>query len=170
MRIFLVLLLCLGLATCASHVPQARILSPADASLAGQHSYELIDPQRSLEGEPPFPERYRQLPQLLRHGLSARGYHQSRPPQLRVYYWLAVQDSPQTFKVDTPAPNPLGPYQAMHRLRDETGVLRLRLTDRDGDILWEGVISTGLSPAHDSAELLERATQALTEQIPLATP
>lgn len=106
MRIFLVLLLCLGLATCASHVPQARILSPADASLAGQHSYELIDPQRSLEGEPPFPERYRQLPQLLRHGLSARGYHQSRPPQLRVYYWLAVQDSPLTFKVDTPAPNP----------------------------------------------------------------
>ncbi|WP_212631048.1 DUF4136 domain-containing protein [Pseudomonas sp. KB-10] len=170
MRLFLVILLCLGLATCASHVPQARILSPADASLAGRHSFELIDPQASLEGEAPFPERYRQLPQLLRHGLSNRGYHESQQPQLRVYYWLAVQDGPLLFKVDTPPPDPLGPYQAIHRLRDETGTLRLRLTDLDQRILWEGVISTGLSPARDSAELLERAVRVLTEQIPQATP
>ena len=86
MRLFLVILLCLGLATCSSHVPQARILSPADASLAGRHGFELIDPQASLEGEAPFPERYRQLPHLLRHGLSTRGYHESQQPQLRVYY------------------------------------------------------------------------------------
>jgi hypothetical protein len=170
MRIFLVILLCLGLATCSSHVPQARILNSADASLAGHHSFELIDPQASLEGEPPFPERYLQLPQLLRHGLSARGYHESQQPHLRVYYWLAVQDTPLTFKVVVPPPNPLGPYQAIHRLRDETGTLRLRLTDLDEHILWEGVISSGLSPARDSAELLERATRVLTEQIPLATP
>lgn len=169
MRIFLVLLLCLGLATCASHVPQARILSAADASLAGRHSYELIDPQHSLEGATPYAERYRQLPPLLRHALAARGFHESRQAQLRVYYWLALQDSPLTFKVDNPPPNPLGPYQAIHRLRDETGTLRLRLTDPEGRILWEGVISTGLSPARDSAERLERAVQALTEQIPLAT-
>ena len=110
------------------------------------------------------------MPQLLRHGLSARGYHESQQPQLRVYYWLAVQDSPLTFKVDVPPPSPLGPYQAIHRLRDETGTLRLRLTDLDERILWEGVISTGLSPARDSGELLERAVQVLTEQIPLTTP
>ncbi len=170
MRIFLVILLCLGLATCASHVPQARILRAADASLAGYHSFELVDPQASLEGEAPFPERYRQLPQLLLHGLSARGYHESQQPQLHVYYWLAVQDSPLMFKVDLPPPNAPGPYQAIHRLRDETGTLRLRLTDLDEHVLWEGVISTGLSPARDSAELLERAVQVLTEQIPMATP
>lgn len=170
MRIFLVILLCLGLATCASHVPQARILRAADASLAGYHSFELVDPQASLEGEAPFPERYRQLPQLLRHGLSVRGYHESQQPQLHVYYWLAVQDSPLMFKVDVPPPNAPGPYQAIHRLRDETGTLRLRLTDLDEHVLWEGVISTGLSPARDSAELLERAVQVLTEQIPMATP
>lgn len=170
MRLFLVILLCLGLATCASHIPQARILNPADASLAGRYGFELIDPQASLQGEAPFPERYRQLPRLLRHGLSARGYHESQQPQLRVYYWLAVQDGPLLFKVDAPPPNPLGSYQAIHHLRDETGTLRLRLTDLDQRILWEGVISTGLSPAHDSAELLERAVQVLTEQIPQATP
>jgi hypothetical protein len=170
MRVFLVLLLCLGLATCASHIPQAQILSPADAALAGRHSFELIDPQHSLAGEPPFPERYRQLPQLLRHGLSARGYHESQQPQLRLYYWLAVQDGPLTFKVDVPPPNALGPYQAIHRLRDETGTLRLRLTDLNQRVLWEGMISTGLSPARDSAELLERAAQALIEQIPQVTP
>jgi hypothetical protein len=169
MRVFLVLLLCLGLATCASHIPQAQIITPANDALAGRHGFELIDPQSSLEGEAPFPERYRQLPQLLLHGLSARGYYESQQPQLRVYYWLAVRDEPLTFKVDVPPPNPLGPYQAIHRLRDETGTLRLRLTDLDERILWEGVISTGLSPARDSAELLERATRALTEQIPLAT-
>lgn len=169
MRVFLVLLLCLGLATCASHIPQAQIITPANDALAWRHGFELIDPQSSLEGEAPFPERYRQLPQLLLHGLSARGYHESQQPQLRVYYWLAVRDEPLTFKVAVPPPNPLGPYQAIHRLRDETGMLRLRLTDLDERILWEGVISTGLSPARDSAELLERATRALTEQIPLAT-
>lgn len=170
MRLFLVILLCLGLATCSSHVPQARILSPVDASLAGRHGFELIDPQASLEGEAPFPERYRQLPHLLRHGLSTRGYHESQQPQLRVYYWLAVQDGPLLFKVDTPPPDPLGPYQAIHRLPDETGTLRLRLADLDQRILWEGVVSTGLSPARDSAELLERAVRVLTEQIPQATP
>lgn len=170
MRLFLVILLCLGLATCTSHIPQARILNPGDASLAGRPSFELIDPQASLEGDAPFPERYHQLPRLLRHGLSTRGYHESQQPQLRVYYWLAVQDGPLLFKADVPPPNPLGPYQAIHRLRDETGTLRLRLTDLDGHILWEGLISTGLSPARDSAELLGRAVQVLTEQIPLARP
>lgn len=168
MRLFLVILLCLGLATCASHVPQARILTPAAAALDGRHSFELIDPQSSLEGDAPFPERYRQLPRLLRHGLSTRGYHESQQPQLRVYYWLAVQDSPLMFKANVPPPNAIGPYQAIHRLRDETGTLRLRLTDLDEHILWEGMICTGLSPARDSAELLERAVQVLTEQIPLA--
>lgn len=170
MRIFLVFLLCLGLATCASHVPQARIVSPADASLSGRYGFELVDPQHSLESDPPFPERYRQLPHLLRQGLSARGYHEDRQPDLRVYYWLAVRDGPLIFRTDVPPPDALGPYQAIHRLRDETGTLRLRLTAPDDRVLWEGVISTSLSPARDSAERLERAVLALTRQIPGAAP
>lgn len=168
MRVFLVILLCLGLATCASHIPHARILTPASSALQGQYSFQLVDPQSSLADTPPFPERYAQLPQLLHHGLSARGYHESQQPQMRVYYWLAVQDSPLTFKVD--APDSLGPYQAIHRLRDETGTLRLRLTDLNDAVLWEGLVSTGLSPARDSGDLLERAVHVLTEQIPKATP
>ncbi|WAJ38209.1 hypothetical protein OU800_02930 [Pseudomonas sp. GOM7] len=168
MRLFLVILLCLGLATCASPIPHARIITPADDALQGRHSFQLVDPQSSLADTPPFPERYAQLPQLLRQGLSARGYHESQPPQTRVYYWLAVQDKPLTFKVD--AAGSLGPYQAIHRLRDETGTLRLRITDLNDVTLWEGLISTGLSPARDSAELLERAVHVLTEQLPKATP
>lgn len=165
MRLFLVILLCLGLATCTSQIPQARILSPADASLAGRYSFALIAPPGTAATDD-----YLQLPQLLRQGLSARGYHESTQPQLLVHYWLAVQDSPVMLKVDAPPPSSLGIYQAIHRLHDERGTLRLRLTDLDDKVLWEGTISTGLSPTRYSAELLERATQALTAQIPLATP
>ena len=168
MRVFLIIMLCLGLATCASRIPHVRVLTPATSSLQGHNNFELVDPLSSLAGALPYPERYAQLPQLLRHDLATRGYHESQQPQMRVYYWLAVQDSPLTFKVD--ASDSLGPYQAIHRLRDETGTLRLRLTDLNDSILWEGLVSSGLSPARDSAELLERAVHVLTEQIPKATP
>ncbi|NQD93952.1 DUF4136 domain-containing protein [Pseudomonas sp. CrR25] len=168
MRLFTVVLLCLGLATCTSQVPQVQVLSLGDQELFGLRGYELVAPEPSLEGTLPFPTEYRQLPQLLRRGLSARGYHESRQPELRVYYWLAVRDAPLAFKVDPAPPTPLGPYQAIHLLRDETGTLRVRLTDLGGRRLWEGLVNTGLSPARDSAELLERAAQALTERIPSA--
>lgn len=168
MRLFLVLLLCLGLATCSHHVPRAQVITDASAELSGRSAYELIAPERTLQGDVPFQARYAQLDTLLGQGLAQRGYRESAHPQLRVYYWLAVQDVPLTFRVDPAAPGALGPYQAIHRLRDETGTLRIRLTDLTDKVLWEGAISTGLSPARDSAELLERATRALIEQVPLA--
>jgi len=170
MRLFTVLLLCLALATCSSQPPRVRVLTPASTELTGKHSFSLIAADQALQGEVPFAERYEQLEQLLREGLSNRGYQASPQAQIQVYYWLAVQDSPLDFKVDTAPPTSLGPYQAIHRLRDETGTLRLRLTTPAQVILWEGLISTGLSPAKDSAELLERATQALLQQIPMASP
>ncbi|WP_339525715.1 hypothetical protein [Pseudomonas sp. EA_35y_Pfl2_R111] len=170
MRLFIVLLLCLALATCSSQLPRVQILTPASAELTGKHSFSLIAVEQAVEGDVPFAERYAQLEQLLREGLSTRGYQASPQAQIEVYYWLAVQDSPLDFKVDTAPPTPLGPYQAIHRLRDETGTLRIRLTTPEQKILWEGLIRTGLSPAKDSAELLERATQALLQQIPMATP
>ncbi|MDF3195708.1 DUF4136 domain-containing protein [Pseudomonas sp. 1928-m] len=170
MRLFIVLLLCLALATCSSQLPRVQVLTPASAELAGKRAFTLIAAEQAVEGDVPFAERYAQLEQLLREGLSARGYQASPQAQIQVYYWLAVQDSPLDFKVDAAPPTPLGPYQAIHRLRDETGTLRIRLTTPEQQILWEGLISTGLSPAKDSAELLERATQALLQQIPLASP
>ncbi|WP_422910394.1 hypothetical protein ACOCLD_00245 [Pseudomonas sp. MAC6] len=170
MRLFTVLLLCLALATCSSQPPRVQVLTPASTELTGKHSFSLIAADQALQGEVPFAERYEQLEQLLREGLSNRGYQASPRAEIQVYYWLAVQDSPLDFKVDTAPPTSLGPYQAIHRLRDETGTLRLRLTTPAQVILWEGLISTGLSPAKDSAELLERATQALLQQIPMASP
>ncbi|MFZ6048343.1 DUF4136 domain-containing protein [Pseudomonas sp. CR3202] len=168
MRLFLVLLLCLALATCSTHVPLVRILQPAAPELAGRSRFELASPERAVDGEPPYQERYAQLAPLLRQGLENRGYRASANAQLRVYYWLAISDAPLEFKVDQAPPSPLGPYQAIHRLRDESGSLRLRLTDQTGQVLWEGLASTGLSPSWDSTELLENAVRALIEQVPAA--
>ncbi|MDP2745519.1 hypothetical protein [Pseudomonas sp.] len=170
MRLFIVLLLCLALATCSNQLPRAQVLTPASAELTGKRNFSLIAAEQAVAGDVPFAERYTQLEQLLREGLSTRGYQANPQAEIQVYYWLAVQDSPLDFKVDAAPPAPLGPYQAIHRLRDETGTLRIRLTTPEQQILWEGLISTGLSPAKDSAELLERATQALLQQIPKATP
>ncbi|MVW73726.1 DUF4136 domain-containing protein [Pseudomonas xionganensis] len=170
MRLFAVLLLCLALATCSSPLPQVQVLSPATDELLGRQTFELIAAEHSLAAEPPFAERYQQLAQLLRAGLSQRGYRHNPQAQIQVYYWLALQDSPLDVKVDTAPPSPLGPYQAIHPLRDRTGTLRLRLTSPQQQILWEGLIHTGLSPDKDSAELLERAAQALVQQIPQARP
>ncbi|MFI8384624.1 hypothetical protein [Pseudomonas sp. NPDC079086] len=168
MRLFIVLLLCLALATCSSQLPRAQVLTPASAELTGKRSFSLIAAEQAVAGHVPFAERYAQLEQLLRAGLSARGYQANPQAEIQVYYWLAVQDSPLEFKADAAPPTPLGPYQAIHRLRDETGTLRIRLTTPEQHILWEGLISTGLSPAKDSAELLERATLVLLQQIPEA--
>lgn len=169
MRLFLVLLLCLGLATCSSPLPRIQVLSPAHAELAGRSSFQLMAAEQAVSGDLPFAERYQQLDQLLRQGLSQRGYRASPQAQIQVYYWLAVQDQPLQFKVDTAPPSPHGPYQAIHRLRDSTGTLRVRLTTPEQQLLWEGLVNTGLSPERDSAELLERATQALLQQIPAAS-
>lgn len=169
MRPALLILLSLMLSACSSSpAPQVQVLQGTSPTLAGQQRFELQPPELAVEGALPLPERYAQLEGLLRSGLIARGYQPSPPAQLRVYYWLALGDTPLEFRVDVPPPNTLGPYQAIHRLRDETGTLRLRLTDLHDNRLWEGLVSTGLSPARDSEALLERAVAALLEQLPAA--
>lgn len=168
MRLFSVLLLCLALATCASPIPQIRVLQPAAPELAGRGTFTLVSPEQAIEGELPYRERYVQLAPLIRQELERRGYQAANDAQLRVYYWLAVNDTPLEFKVDQAPPSPLGPYQAIHRLHDETGTLRLRLTDPASQVLWEGLAITGLSPSHDSAALLASAVRALIEQLPAA--
>ncbi|HLD66443.1 MAG TPA: hypothetical protein VJA19_10390 [Pseudomonas sp.] len=166
MRPVLLILLSLILSACSNPAPQVQVLHGASPALAGQQRFELQPPERAVDGALPFPERYAQLERLLSSGLEARGYRRSPPAQLRVYYWLALGDTPLEFRVDVPPPNALGPYQAIHRLRDETGTLRLRLTDLQDRTLWEGLASTGLSPARDSEALLARAVAALLQQVP----
>jgi hypothetical protein len=168
MRLFTVLLLCLAMATCSSNLPRAQILTPASVDLAGKHTFALVAAEQPEQNDTPLAERHAQLAQLLREGLSARGYQANPQAEIQVHYSLAMQDSPLDIRVDNAPPTPLGPYQAVHRLRDETGTLRIRLTTPTQQPLWEGLINTGLSPAKDSAELLERATQALLQQIPQA--
>ncbi len=168
MRLFLILMLCLALATCSTSIPQIRILQPATPELARRSSFALVPPEQAVNGELPYRERYAQLAPLIRQELEARGYRAEGNAQLQVYYWLAVNNQPLEFKVDQAPPSPLGPYQAIHRLRDETGTLRLRLTDPTGKVLWEGLASTGLSPSWASAELLENTARALVGQIPAA--
>lgn len=169
MRLFAILLLCLAVATCSNPVPHAQVAHPADARLAGLRNFQLMPPENAVDALP-YRSRYPLINAQVRQGLIERGYRESAVPQLRVYYWLALQDAPLEFKVDTPPPNPLGPYLAIHRLRDETGTLRLRLTDAQEQTLWEGTVSTGLSPAHASAALLQDAVGALLQQIPAAAP
>lgn len=168
MRPVLLILLSLMLSACSNPAPQVQVLHGASPVLAGQQRFELQPPERAIDGDLPFPERYAQLERLLSNGLEARGYSRSPPAQLRVYYWLALGDTPLEFRVDVPPPNALGPYQAIHRLRDETGTLRLRLTDLQDRTLWEGLASTGLSPARESEALLARAVAALLQQLPSA--
>lgn len=169
MRLFAILLLCLAVATCTTQVPRAQISHPADARLSGLHDFQLMPPESAVDALP-YRSRYPLINAQLRQGLIERGYRESATPQIRVYYWLALQDAPLEFKVDVPPPDPLGPYHAIHRLRDETGTLRLRLTDAQEQTLWEGTVSTGLNPAHASATLLQDAIDALLKQVPAATP
>ena len=168
MRLFAILLLCLAVATCTTQIPQARVTQPADARLSGLHDFQLMPPESAVDALP-YASRYPLINAWLRQGLEQQGYRDSPNPQLRVYYWLALRDAPLEFKVDAPPPQSLGPYLAIHRLHDETGTLRVRLTDLQDQVLWEGTVSTGLSPQHASSDLLQHAVDALVSQVPKAT-
>lgn len=167
MRIFPVLLVCLALATCSSHLLLPEVSTPAQAGLSGHHSVQLIAVPASAASAS-TPQRAALLTSLLRDSLSQRGYQQSPTADLRAYYWLGVRQSPLTVSTDLPPPGPLGPYLSVHRLQDENATLHLRLTDLKDQLLWEGQIDTGLSPSWSSDELLRKATDALVQQIPLA--
>ena len=167
MRLLLIVLTCAALASCATpHIPQTQVSHASPRALARLQRFKLIAPASILKAPTAFPGAYPQLASLLSEQLQLRGYRQAEPAQINVYYWLAVQERPVEFKVDQAPPSQLGAYLAIHRLQDETGTLRLRLTDQANNLLWEGTSKTGLSPASYSAELLKQATQALTAQIP----
>lgn len=167
MRLFATILLCLALGACADHPPGVRLTHPASAELPGLQSFQLMPPERAVDALP-YRSRYPLINAELRQGLAAHGYHESATPQFRVYYWLALRDAALEFRPDLPPTSSMGPYLAIHRLRDETGTLRVRLVDLEERILWEGTASTGLSPARANPEQLERAVGALLQQLPRA--
>lgn len=167
MRIFPVLLVCLALATCSSHLLLPEVSTPAQAGLNGRHSVQLIAVPASTASAS-TPQREALVASILRDSLSQRGYQQSPAADLRAYYWLGVRQSPLTVSTDLPPPGPLGPYLSVHRLQDENATLHLRLTDLHDQVLWEGQIDTGLSPSWSSDELLRKAGNALVQQVPVA--
>ncbi|WP_339515643.1 hypothetical protein [Pseudomonas sp. RL_15y_Pfl2_60] len=167
MRLLLIILTCAALASCAtSTAPQTEVTHANPQALTPLKRFKLIAPEPVLSNPTAFPTSYPQLASILSEQLQQRGYQQAEPAQINVYYWLAVQGQALEFKVDQAPPSQLGAYQAIHRLQDETGTLRVRLTDQAGDVLWQGTSKTGLSPANYSAELIKQATLALTAQIP----
>ena len=75
---------------------------------------------------------------------------------------------PLTYPVDVPPPSPLGPYQAIHRFEDVRGLLHLRVTDRNEQLLWEGAARTELSPERQRQQQIDRAVDALVQKLPVA--
>lgn len=170
MRLLVILLTCMALASCANTpTPHTEISTVNPQALSALSRFKLISPEPILKPSAAPPALYPQLTSLLREQLQQRGYQQAEPAQIHVYYWLEVCEQPIEFEVDQAPPNQLGAYQAIHVLHDETGTLHLRLTDPANNVLWQGTSKTGLSPASYSAKLLKQAVLALTTQIPAST-
>ncbi len=168
MRVFPVLLICLALATCSSNILRPVITTQASTELQGQQRLQLRPlPAQSPDPSLPVPNTARLTP-MLREGLSLRGYREDPSAELRAYYWLDLHLIPIDVEVDQAPPAPLGPYQSVHRLYDENATLHLRLTNAQDRVLWEGQIDSSLSPAWDSDQQLQKACDALLQQLPMA--
>ncbi len=168
MPVLRVLLLCLLLAGCASPSPQVLVVQTATPSLGTHHSFEMLPPSTNTDGELPPTSDYTQIDASLRQGLLNHGYRESKKADLRVAYSLTLNETPLEFRVDNPPSNPLGSYLAVHRFQDENITLRLRVSDRSDKTLWQGLISTSLSPSWQRDELLHAAVVTLLQQIPVS--
>jgi hypothetical protein len=170
MRVFPVLLLCLALATCSSNVLRPQINTSASAELKQYASVQLValpPPQQDSAAPPAISAR---LTPMLREGLSLRGYRADPQAAIRAYYWLEVRVTPIDIEVNMAPPAPLGPYQSVQRLQDENATLHLRLANEHGRVLWEGQIDTGLSPTWERDQQLQKACDALLQQLPSSNP
>ena len=81
---------------------------------------------------------------------------------------MTSASQPLTYSVDMPPPSPLGPYQAIHRFEDVRGLLHLRITDRNEQLLWEGAARTELSPERQRQQQIDLAVDALVQKLPVA--
>lgn len=75
---------------------------------------------------------------------------------------MSAQDPQPPLRVGGDAP--VEYYFAVPR----RGRVHLRLITPEQRTLWDGDADTGLSPMHDRDELLERAVDALIQQLPAA--
>jgi hypothetical protein len=166
-RVFPVLLVCLALATCSSHVLHPQITTPASAELKQHPRLQLVALPAPQDAAAP-PAISARLTPMLREGLSLRGYREDPQADVRAYYWLAVQVTPVDIAVNMAPPTALGPYQSVQRLQEQNATLHLRLATEQGRVLWEGQIDSGLSPTWDSDQQLQKACDALLQQLPSA--
>jgi hypothetical protein len=168
MRALSLILLCLALATCSSNILRPQITTPAAIELK-QHSHlqllALTPPQQNTAAPAAISTR---LTPMLREGLSLRGYREAPQADLRAYYWLELQITPIDIEANMAPPAALGPYQSVQRLQDVNATLHLRLVTEQDRVLWAGQIDTGLSPAWDNDQQLQKACDALLQQLPMA--
>ncbi|MGY4533601.1 hypothetical protein ACVW0Y_002733 [Pseudomonas sp. TE3786] len=162
------LLLSLLLAGCSTPAPQVLVVQTATPSLGSHHSFEMLPPSTSTEGQLPPTSDYAHVEASLRQGLLNHGYRESKKAEVRVAYALTLNETPLEFRVDNPPNNPLGSYLAVHRFQDESATLRLRVSDRADKTLWQGLITTSLSPSWQRDELLRAAVVSLLQQIPVS--
>jgi hypothetical protein len=169
MPVLRILLLSLLLAGCATSSPQVLVVQTATPSLGTRHSFEMLPPStNNTDGQLPPTADYAQVEASLRQGLLNHGYRESKKAEVRVAYTLTLNETPLEFRVDNPPNNPLGSYLAVHRFQDESVTLRLRVNDRADKTLWQGLITTSLSPSWQRAELLHAAVVTLLQQIPVS--
>ena len=162
------LLLSLLLAGCATSSPQVLVVQTATPSLGTRHTFEMLPPSTSTDGQLPPVADYAQVEASLRQGLLNHGYRESRKAEVRVAYAMTLNETPLEFRVDNPPNNPLGSYLAVHRFQDESVTLRLRISDRADKTLWQGLITASLSPSWQRGELLHAAVVTLLQQIPVS--
>ncbi|MET1077176.1 MAG: DUF4136 domain-containing protein [Pseudomonas sp.] len=153
----LALLACGTTARFSSHV-----LQPADPALAGLQRFTV----QPTTGEPDAT-----LAQLLSQALERRGYRDSPSPQFVLLYALDTDTGARQWSVNAPAPMPLGPSQAVHRLPEQQTRLSVRLTDLKQRILWEASGEGVLAPANTAADAdtLEQAVETLLQTLPRQT-
>lgn len=164
MRHTAVLLLGIGLYACSTPDPaQVQILHDA-SDFGARREYQLIAPYADMPGA-----EATLLAESLQRSLARHGYRQGGgDAPLLIQYRLTSASQPLTYPVDVPPPSPLGPYQAIHRFEDVRGLLHLRVTDRNEQLLWEGAARTELSPERQRQQQIDRAVDALVQKLPVA--
>ncbi len=168
MPVLRILLLSLLLAGCATSSPQVLVVQTATPSLGTHHTFEMLPPSTNTDGQLPPTTDYALVEAGLRQGLLNHGYREAKKADVRVAYTLTLNETPLEFRVDNPPNNPLGSYLAVHRFQDENVTLRLRVSDRADKTLWQGLITTSLSPSWQREALLHEAVVTLLEQIPVS--
>ena len=164
MRNTAILLLGIGLYACSTPDPaQVQVLQDA-SDFGSRRDYQLVVPYADAPDADAT-----LLAESLQRSLARHGYRQGgNDAPLLIQYRLTSANQPLTYSVDMPPPSPLGPYQAIHRFEEVRGLLHMRVTDRNEQLLWEGAARTELSPQHQRQQQIDRAVEALVQKLPAA--